>query len=229
MAAIGQTLPTGHNLVNASPQPILRFLKGQPKALGIVQIMIGVITILFGIVLVSEPPFVTFSVLSGNVYWAPIVYIIAGSLSVAAENKVHPCLVKGSLGMNVVSAVFSAAGIGALTTDLFLYYGCSTSAYCYWFMARTKAISGVLLVFSVLQFIISITISAFACKATCCAEMMVPVVLYGNQAATSNPQVSVVSFANQAVNGNPQKVDYTPQAQVNNPVSRNMYEWPHSR
>ncbi|XP_026765524.3 membrane-spanning 4-domains subfamily A member 4A [Pangasianodon hypophthalmus] len=229
MAAIGQTLPPGRNLVNVSPQPILRFLKGQPKALGTVQIMIGVITLVFGIVLVSDPQYAPASVLTGNVYWASIVYIIAGSLSVAAENNLNSCLVKGSLGMNVVSAVFSAVGIGVLTTDLFLYYYCNSYEDCYRFMARSKAISGVLLVFAFLQFIISISISAFACKATCCSDMMVPVVMYGNQAATGNPQVSVLTIPNQAVNSNPQNVVYPPQAQVNNPVSQNVYEWTHRR
>ncbi|XP_051520013.1 membrane-spanning 4-domains subfamily A member 12-like isoform X5 [Myxocyprinus asiaticus] len=68
-------------------------------------------------------------------------YISAGSLSVAAAKKLNPCLVKASLGMNVFSTI--TAGI------------------------HVSGINGILLVFSILQFIISICISAFACKVTC--------------------------------------------------------------
>ncbi|XP_017336261.1 membrane-spanning 4-domains subfamily A member 4A [Ictalurus punctatus] len=233
MALTGQTLPPGQNMVNTSPPPIVRFLKAEPKALGTVQIMIGLITLLFGIVLASDFSVALASVLTGNLYWASIVYIIAGSLSVAAETKLHPCVVQGSLGMNVVSAVFSAVGIGVLITDFFLYHNCYTSE-CYSFQARTKAISGVLLVFAVLQFIISISISVFACKATCCSETMVPFVTYGNQTVTGNPQVPVATFANQAVRGNAQNLVYIPQAQVNmnnpvqqnHPVQQNIHDWP---
>ncbi|KAK3557637.1 hypothetical protein QTP70_032300 [Hemibagrus guttatus] len=177
----------------------------------IVQIIIGVLTFLFGVVLVSDPPYSPASVLTGNVFWASVVYIITGSLSVAAEIKLTSCLVQGSLGMNVVSAIFSAVGIGVLTTDFFLYYNCAGYAYCYKFEARSKAISGVLLVFTVLQFIISICVSAFACKATC-SEPMVPVITYTNQAVTSNPQHVVY-------------IQQTPGNTIN-PVPQNMTNWP---
>ncbi|XP_060774062.1 membrane-spanning 4-domains subfamily A member 8-like isoform X2 [Neoarius graeffei] len=219
MAAVGQPLPPGSNMTNTSLLPIHRFLAGQPKALGVVQIMIGLVTLLFGIVLLCD--YAPVSVISGNVFWASIAYIATGSLSVAAENKLHPCMVRASLGMNVVSAVFSAVGIAVLITDLFLMYYCNYSYYdyCYMFQLRSKAISGVLLVFAILQFIISIFISVFACR----SEPMMPIAAYSNQAATVNSQVPV-TFVNQAVNPNPQSVLYIPQAQMNmnHPISQNI-------
>ncbi|KAF4080280.1 hypothetical protein AMELA_G00168550 [Ameiurus melas] len=224
MAPTGQTLPPGHNMANTSPPPIVWFLKAEPKALGTVQIMIGLITLLFGIVLGSDFSFVLASVVTGNLYWASIVYIIAGSLSVAAETKLHPCLVRGSLGMNVVSAVFSAVGMGVLITDFFLYYDCYSNEVCYRFQARSKAISGVLLVFAVLQFIISISISVFACKATCCSETMVPFVTYANHTVTGNPQ-NVVYIPQAQVNMN-NPVQQNIPVQQNNPVQQNIYDWP---
>ncbi|XP_058630020.1 membrane-spanning 4-domains subfamily A member 8-like isoform X3 [Onychostoma macrolepis] len=104
------------------------FLTGQPKALGTVQIMIGLMTLLFGIVaaVYAESAFVFI----GVPFWGSIIYIIAGSLCIAAENKLN-----------------------------------SPSSFC---LTLFKGISGVLLVFTLLQFIISICLSAFACKVSCC-------------------------------------------------------------
>ncbi|XP_058258323.1 membrane-spanning 4-domains subfamily A member 15-like [Hemibagrus wyckioides] len=98
------------------------YLKGKPKILGTVQIMIGIITLLFGIVLTLY--FHTPGVISGIMLWGSLVFISSGALSVATANHQNPCM----------------------------YYG----------------IYGVLLVFALLEFIISICTSVFACKATSC-------------------------------------------------------------
>ncbi|RXN05695.1 membrane-spanning 4-domains subfamily A member 4A-like protein [Labeo rohita] len=82
------------------------FLKGQPKALGTVQIMIGVLTLLIGIVSTACAELVF--VYSGIPYWGSLITLF-------------------------------------------------------------KGIRGVLLLFATLQFIISICLSAFACKANACA------------------------------------------------------------
>ncbi|XP_076871961.1 membrane-spanning 4-domains subfamily A member 4A-like [Brachyhypopomus gauderio] len=178
--------------VGAQPGQFEKFLKVQPKALGIVQIMIGITTILFGIVTTFYAEAV--SVISGSVYWCSVIYIIAGSLTVAAENKRHICLLKGSLGMNVVSAVFSAPAIILLSTDFVVQqdYNCYESyGGCWMFISRSNGISGVLLLFSLLQLIISICISAFGCRATCCDESTVPAVMvssaYGGYCAMYSP------------------------------------------
>nr|XP_055055565.1 membrane-spanning 4-domains subfamily A member 4A-like isoform X2 [Misgurnus anguillicaudatus] len=151
--------------------PLQRFLKVQPKSLGIVQIMIGVVTLLTGIVLTMNARNFILTVFSGIHFWGSFIYISAGSLSVAAEYKLHSCVVKASLGMNVVSAITAGVAIILMSIQLPLftycgYYG-EYNMYSCSYQVLGHGIVGILLVFSVLQFILSICISSFACKATC--------------------------------------------------------------
>uniref|UniRef100_A0A671QUM7 Uncharacterized protein n=1 Tax=Sinocyclocheilus anshuiensis TaxID=1608454 RepID=A0A671QUM7_9TELE len=151
------------------------FLKAQPKALGTVQIMIGVMVFLLGILHTTN--FYKYSaivVYSGITYWGSFIYISAGSLSVAAQKKLNPCVVKASLGMNVISAI--TAGLTILLMGIEIasprsHQNCNYESYynydCIKSQVYDLGITGILLVFSILQFIISIFISGFACKATC--------------------------------------------------------------
>ncbi|XP_036425518.1 membrane-spanning 4-domains subfamily A member 4A-like isoform X2 [Colossoma macropomum] len=166
--------------------PVKKLLKGEPKALGTVQIMIGIMTFLFGIVKTVYVP--SAGAYSGVIYWGSCIYITSGSLSVAAGNKANTCAVRSSLVMNIISAVAAGVTMALLSTDIGLqltdiYYSCSygyhSSSYgssygqselCEAVWGQSGGISGVLLVFSLLEFIISICTSAFACKAICCAE-----------------------------------------------------------
>ncbi|XP_073701308.1 membrane-spanning 4-domains subfamily A member 8-like isoform X1 [Garra rufa] len=123
------------------------FLKGQPKALG---------------------------------------YIIAGSLCIAAENKVNSpfclCLVKGSLGMNIISAITAGITIILIPFDLALgpFYNYCYDTDCYEFRGKYTilfwGIGTVLLIFALLEFIISICLSAYACKVSCSCCTQVPYV-----------------------------------------------------
>ncbi|XP_016414383.1 membrane-spanning 4-domains subfamily A member 4A-like [Sinocyclocheilus rhinocerous] len=143
------------------------FFKAQPKALGIVQIMIGVTVFLLGVVLtwrltISDyyPKIV---VNSGITYWGSFIYVSAGSLSVAAQNKFNPCLVKASLGMNVFSAITAELAILLMGVQL----GISLEYPRFDVQSFILRSVGIMLVFTIPQFITSICISALACKATC--------------------------------------------------------------
>ncbi|XP_035380839.1 membrane-spanning 4-domains subfamily A member 8-like [Electrophorus electricus] len=111
------TAPTGTESM-AGLGPFLKFLKGEPKALGTIQIMIGLMTILFGIVIVHH---FTFILYTGITFWGSLFYIVSGSLTVAASNKPHRCVVISSLVLNVISAV--SAGIAVTLFSLHMAFG----------------------------------------------------------------------------------------------------------
>ncbi|XP_016348829.1 membrane-spanning 4-domains subfamily A member 12-like [Sinocyclocheilus anshuiensis] len=104
----------GHEAGGKNHNTVLKgFFKAQSKALGTVQIMIGAMVFILGIVLTTNV--YNYSAIldcSGITYWGSLIYISAGSLSVDAQNKRHPYVVKDFLGMNVFSAV--TAGIAIL-------------------------------------------------------------------------------------------------------------------
>ncbi|XP_073696155.1 membrane-spanning 4-domains subfamily A member 8-like [Garra rufa] len=113
------------------------FFKAQPQALGTVQIMIGVVIFIIAIVLatslhayISIPIYIN----SGITYWGSLIFISAGSLSVAAQNKLHPCVVKASLAMNVISAITAAISIALMAIEISMPY-----RRCYYNYDRTDS------------------------------------------------------------------------------------------
>ncbi|XP_046894031.1 membrane-spanning 4-domains subfamily A member 4A-like isoform X2 [Hypomesus transpacificus] len=132
-----------------------------------VQIMFGAMAFLFGIVMTFGE--LSLGVLSGIFVWGSIIYIIAGSLTIAAEKSLNKCLVKASLGMNIVATVTAVTG-----TVLYSLDAASVFSYCYdynWlcrrYWAKHQGISGVMALFSLLEIMVTISVSAFACKAVC--------------------------------------------------------------
>ncbi|KAG9345334.1 hypothetical protein JZ751_009880 [Albula glossodonta] len=140
-----------------------KFLKGEPKALG---------------------------------------YISSGALSIASSNQLTPCKVKGALGMNIFSTITAGIAIILLSIDFVLnfrnYYchGSSSESYTYYsckklqsmVQSSSNGMSGVLLVFSILEFIISIYVSAFACRAVC--DSPSPQIIYMPHASTQSSSMA---------------------------------------
>lgn len=168
---------------------VKEFIKGEPRALGTTQIMIGIINILFGMVLAFT--YSSIAVFSGVPFWGGLLYIISGSLSVAAEKHDSVCLVKGSLAMNIVSAIAASSAIILYIIDAALqYYYCSYGSYygesyygsypgdrcreMYTMNATMKCFKSVMFFFCLLEGCIAISLSAFGCKATCCINNSSP-------------------------------------------------------
>ncbi|XP_053122708.1 membrane-spanning 4-domains subfamily A member 4A-like isoform X1 [Hemicordylus capensis] len=198
------------------PRPLKKFYQGEPLALGITQILIGIIGMALGVVGNMTDNFYRLTYQSVmTAYWAGFLYIISGSLSVAAARNPKPSMVKGMLGMNVVSAV--AAGIAIVLIFFSLpyhtyYYRNQCSQYssssgmdpvtCYETQILPKktlvGMMAVLLVFNILEFCISISNAAFGCKNNCLetpTQMVVVVYQYptpapavGLQTACQDPE-----------------------------------------
>ncbi|XP_041635806.1 membrane-spanning 4-domains subfamily A member 12-like [Cheilinus undulatus] len=152
-----------------------RFIQTYPLAVGMVQIMIGVLVLLSGIVMAV--PGISLGVYSGFFVWGAGFYIASGALTVAAGKSLSRCLVNTALGFNVVSSVAAVSAIVLYCLDVIL----GGALYPRWeLMVLISGFSGVLFVFHILEFAVSLTVSIFACRATCncCDNQQHPYVYY---------------------------------------------------
>ncbi|XP_050786564.1 membrane-spanning 4-domains subfamily A member 15-like isoform X2 [Gopherus flavomarginatus] len=157
----------------AKPRPLEKFYKGEPLALGITQIVVGAVQLAVGVVM---------AMVSSD------LWILALSLHVPIWSGL---LVKGSLGMNIISSVLAGCA-------MILYLISLTESWyqsrCYWYPEKcitykvTVACITVLLLFTFLEFFVSISTAAFGCKTTCRNSYSeVSVVIYQNVVPPDDP------------------------------------------
>ncbi|XP_067322160.1 membrane-spanning 4-domains subfamily A member 15-like [Anolis sagrei] len=182
----GQQLGTSSNSSQQDPQVGLlqNFLKAEAKTLGAIQIFIGLMHIILGAISATFPAsnYIFLVVYTGYVFWGAVFFIISGSLSVSAEKRLTPGLVKCSVGMNITSAIITIAGIILLILELAINSTMPDSdestnlVYYYWIQSVGAGISSLLLLLSLLEFSITVSVAHFGCQAACCYKDQQPVV-----------------------------------------------------
>ncbi|XP_029947445.1 membrane-spanning 4-domains subfamily A member 15-like isoform X2 [Salarias fasciatus] len=177
MMVVTHMLPAAQNMEQQPPlDRKYKFRKGYPQALGTVEIMIGALTLLFGIATAAHQA--SLGILSGIFVWGSAMYITAGALTVAAEKYMTRCLINTSLAFNIIAANFAIAGIVLYALDpvvtLYPYdFGDCDDSYgsCIPIIRhRYGGYSGVVAVFQFLEFIVAIILSAYTCHAVCCCS-----------------------------------------------------------
>ncbi|XP_040290550.1 membrane-spanning 4-domains subfamily A member 12-like [Bufo bufo] len=99
------------------------YVKGKPLAIGIAIIVISLVQIAVGIGSFHNShlgPFGPFSLLSAIVFWAPLFYIITGSLMIAGKCKPSICLVNGSMVLNIINSFISFIGLILASLDMYI-------------------------------------------------------------------------------------------------------------
>ncbi|XP_070690838.1 high affinity immunoglobulin epsilon receptor subunit beta-like [Pempheris klunzingeri] len=156
------------------------FLRGEPQGLGVVQIFIGLLCVLFSLsslrsdfLLVSAP------------FCLAVTFVVSGSLSVAAARRTTIGLVVASLVWNLISVVVGEVGVayvcwllvGPPPSERFCGTGTlkvqetterpTTSCFRYtWMMDRpVYGLLGLLLVLLLLQICVALTVCIFSGKA----------------------------------------------------------------
>ncbi|XP_078060726.1 membrane-spanning 4-domains subfamily A member 8-like [Mustelus asterias] len=190
-----QTGPLNQSIaatLNQNNSGLQEMLKGKLKALGITQIVTGIIAIITGIVQISVPrmhSYLDMPVAIGTPWWTGVLFIIAGSLAVAVEKDPSHCMIRGCLSMNIISAISCLPAVIIYATNLDVRPYCYHSLHCVPPEITISCVA-ILLVLTLLNAAISIAVSSFNCKAVngCCTTPVPIIVVYNNTSSQLTPQ-----------------------------------------
>uniref|UniRef100_A0A9L0IAN9 Membrane-spanning 4-domains subfamily A member 4A n=1 Tax=Equus asinus TaxID=9793 RepID=A0A9L0IAN9_EQUAS len=158
-----------------------KILKGDPKVLRVVQILIALMNFSLGVKMVTvtlsfesayyERPL---SVYTGYTVWGSVMFLISGSLSIAAGTRTTRGLIN-SLGLNITSSIFAASGIFTTVISMIIFSSSyffsnydQRSDNCSMLLCILMGMDAMVLILSVLEFCIAVCLSVFGCKVTCC-------------------------------------------------------------
>ncbi|XP_012368320.2 membrane-spanning 4-domains subfamily A member 4A-like [Octodon degus] len=155
-----------------------KFLKGEPKVLGVLQILIALMNFSLGIIAMTvlvaahnQHP-IMFSL--GYPIWGSVMFIISGSLSIAAGATTTKGMIQSSVGLNITSAVLAAVGIllMAVSIDTLLFecydFFLFPPDFCLMRLTILVGLESMVLILSLLELSVAMALSVFGCKVTCC-------------------------------------------------------------
>ncbi|XP_062393937.1 membrane-spanning 4-domains subfamily A member 5-like [Sardina pilchardus] len=159
---LGNGAPRAVQPNNVAIAPFINVLeplvRRDQTTVGTVQLLIGVIAFLFGIVTVIDH--ITVSATSGIMFWGSIVHVIAGYLTVFnAKNNSSQRWDTALLMMNILSSITATIAIVLYCVDFNIRY------YYYYDRTSIHGISGVMLVLSLLELVLSAAVSIITYKA----------------------------------------------------------------
>uniref|UniRef100_A0A8C3H7Q7 Uncharacterized protein n=1 Tax=Chrysemys picta bellii TaxID=8478 RepID=A0A8C3H7Q7_CHRPI len=151
--------PQQFRVMNPGNQPLGSVYPSSPAEQAI-QILIGLMHIGFGgvsAVFIVYHFYVSISVIGGYPFWGGLFVILILTKPV-----------RGSLGMNITSAIFSGIGIILFLTELIINASDYSHDYeVYLWLGAAKGIMVMLFLMTILEFSIAVSISYFACQAIC--------------------------------------------------------------
>lgn len=163
--------------------------KEEAKILGAIQIVVGLMHVGFGIILglmnvtfLDVLGFASATFVSGYPFWGGLSFIVSGALSISASKQFSLCMMKGNLGMNIVSAIFSFIGIILFLVDLSINGHIHQD---YWALIAGRGISAMLMIFSLAEFCITCTTAHFASQVI--SSTPGSVLVYANNPVTVGP------------------------------------------
>ncbi|KAM7084903.1 membrane-spanning 4-domains subfamily A member 14 [Molossus nigricans] len=152
------------------PYSVLDFLKGEPRVLGAIQVLLALITAGIGTIFAfnyfnfsQRFPLVFFT---GYPFWGAFIFIITGFLT--GSNRKGKRLEQGVMASNVISSLAAVAGI-ILTIISFRYQhgycqGPSIEGICVIGRVLYNGLLSVLLIISIVELSLAVTITSFRSK-----------------------------------------------------------------
>ncbi|XP_012580614.1 PREDICTED: membrane-spanning 4-domains subfamily A member 14 [Condylura cristata] len=168
------TIQPNETILTAIPfgpqSSLLEFLKGEPKVLGVIQILLGLVMVAIGIIFLFN--FFSFShkfplvFITGYPFWGALIFILAGHL--LGNSKMDKCVRHCTIPMSIISSLTAVAGI-VLTIISYKYQHMycqqpSLDGICVMGRSLFNGILSVLLIISIVELSISVTIAAFKSK-----------------------------------------------------------------
>lgn len=173
------------------------FIKREQKILGAIQIMIGLINVLFGIPLAFG---YSIAVISGVPFWGGLLYIASGCLTVISckQNSIKRANV--TLIMNIVSSVVAFVAVILFIVDAASYAPCSYYSY-----GLCPALKAIMVIFCLLEDCIAVSLSVYGFMTSksiiCCLPQ--PIIMIQAPEILQDSQIPPTSSCNVAFQPNP--------------------------